>query len=184
MAEQEAVNTKSKPNTFIITMIAAVIILVLVAIIVMLLKRPATVVERDPYSTAARSARATVVTKDNVDDVLAKASEPIEDTYYTCTMNSEWHFTSSKSSSYDAYVMNSTDNRRTVYFDLFIDGVEGEELVYSSPYIPVGSELTDIKLTETLEKGTYSATMVYHLVDDDKAEITTLSVGVTLYIEN
>lgn len=108
-------------------------------------------------------------------------NEPVEDGYYNCQMNVEWNFVDSTQPSYNAYVANSEINTRTVYFDVNLE--EDNTLVYSSPFIPVGEELKEIKLSEKLEAGDYPAVVTYHLVDDEEKELSTVSVTVTLHIE-
>jgi hypothetical protein len=80
------------------------------------------------------------------------------------------------------YVENVTDNETPVYFDLIVD--ETGETVYSSPVLELGAKLEKIKLDTPLEKGDYSCTMVYHLVDENQNTLTTVNVGVTVVVEN
>jgi len=56
------------------------------------------------------------------------------------------------------------------------------ELLYSSPYIPVGSILEEITLVKELPAGDYDTIVKYHLVDDDMKELSTVSVSVKLHI--
>ena len=125
--------------------------------------------------------RGTLVTSENVDEILEEMNKPIEDASYTVRMNSDWDFPSGKTKSTNAFVANGTDNKRTVYFDIVLD--DTNELVYSSPFMPVGTDISKFALDVELGKGIYYATVVYHLVDDDLKEITTASVSVTLNVE-
>lgn len=125
--------------------------------------------------------RPTVLTAENLDLFQAQHNQPTQDGYYRTKMNVEWVFDTWDSPSENAYVANSGSNTRTVYFDVILN--DTQQTVYSSPYIPVGRELTDFALDEPLAAGIYGATVVYHLVDDDNAELTTVSVSVTLYIQ-
>lgn len=134
----------------------------------------------DIQETTAR--RDVVVTPENVDQILAQMQETNPDEYYTASMNVEWTFADGSSPSGNAYVENAPENSRTVYFDVIL--VDTSELVYSSPYIPVGSYLEDITLTKDLDAGTYDAICIYHLVDDNENELSTVSVSVTLDILN
>lgn len=126
--------------------------------------------------------RETVVTEENVEKVKQQLQEPVEDGYYKTKMTVDWTFEDGESVSTDAYVANSTDNTRKVYFDVNL--ADTQELVYSSPYLPVGTELKEIKLDKDLSAGDYDCVLTYHLVNDDDEEITTLSVTVTLHILN
>ena len=78
-------------------------------------------------------------------------------------------------------VANKTTNTRTVYFDLLTE--DTEELVYSSPYIPVGESMQGFTLDKQMETGQYDMIVRYHLVDEDNVEVSNLSVGVTIYVE-
>ena len=126
--------------------------------------------------------RGMVVTEDNVEEMQAQLAEPVEDGHYNTTMNFDWTFENGKAASSNAYVANSESNTRTVYFDVNL--ADTDELIYSSPYIPVGGELNEIRLDEDLDAGDYEAVVTYHLVDDDKEEITTVSVSIGIHVLN
>lgn len=178
--QESAAKSTNRLPVILIAVIAILIIAALVAVIVLLLKREPEVVESGP--TPAGYVRGTVLTEDNVEEVLAQRAEPVAAGYYNCTMNMEWHFEDSSKASYDAYVLNSTMNTHTVYFDVNLE--ETNELVYSSLYIPVGLGVDEIQLSSALEAGVYPAIVTYHLVDEDNNELSTVAVTVTLYIEN
>lgn len=153
--------------------IIAMAILLIIAIIVILfiLFRP----EEEPENNDARG---TLVTKDNLDEVTIN-TEPVEDGYFETSMTIDWHFDGAESE--DAYVANVTENTRTIYFDLSL--ADTGETIYSSPYIPVGSEMSGLTLDKELDPGTYETVMVYHLVDDDHNEKSRVSVALTIYVE-
>lgn len=178
--QESATKRTNRLLMILAAVIAMVVIAALVVVIILLLKREPEVVESG--STPAGYVRGTVLTKDNVDEVLAREAEPVVAGYYNCTMNVEWHFEDSSKASYDAYVLNSTINTHTVYFDVNLE--ETNELVYSSLYIPVGLKVDEIKLSSKLDAGIYPAIVTYHLVDEDNNELSTVAVTVTLYIEN
>lgn len=179
--ETRQTQTLTQRRTLIVVIIIAVLVIaVLVGVIVFLMTRPADEPATDRNSDFDNS-RATVLTEENYEEVLSRAREPVTDGYYNCQMNVEWNFASATDPSYNAYVANSTINTRTVYFDVNLE--ESGILVYSSPYIPVGAELREFALTEELSAGDYPAVVTYHLVDDDHQELSTVSVSVTLHIE-
>ena len=121
--------------------------------------------------------RPTVVTEKNVDEVMKAMDEPIPDGSYEITMNTKWTFNGSSS---DAYVANSTNNTRTVYFDVTL--ADTGELVYSSPFIPVGNQIKGFVLDKKLDSGAYDGIVTYHLVDDNQEEVSNLSVTVTFQV--
>jgi len=124
--------------------------------------------------------RGIVATPDNIDQILAER-EDHSDNSYSASMSVEWKFDSWDKPS-DAYVENSTDNTRTVYFDLVLD--QTEEVIFSSPFIPVGAKLENFALDKEVPAGNYTATVIYYLVDDDFEVITDVSVMVWLEILN
>jgi hypothetical protein len=175
---EEKKNVKANKKGILFGALALVVIIALIGVIVFLLNRP----KEEPTIQETPDGRGVVVTKDNVNEVFN--SEPVADGLYETAMNVDWDFQNWQSGSDNAYIENSTSNSRTVYFDLNLK--DTQKLIYSSPYIPVGSVLTgdNIKLTEKLEKGDYEAVVTYHLVDDNNEEISTVSVNVTLHILN
>lgn len=126
--------------------------------------------------------RATFVTDDNVDEVVDSLDDEVEDAYYTVAMSTDWTFYDSKSESTDAYVENMEVNERTVYFDINLSSTG--ELIYSSPYLPVGTKMQGITLDAELPAGDYPAVITYHLVDDDNQEITTVSLTMNIHVLN
>lgn len=174
-------NTKS-----MVTIMLVLAVIVVTAVIgILLLNRPAPE-EAVPAIAPVRevvsgTGRGTVVTSDNVDELYAQASQPIPDAYYRTRMNVDWVFPNGKTESTNAYVENATSNERTVYFDVNL--ADTGELVYSSPFIPVGETLERFKLDAELPKGNYSGVCTYHLVDDNHEEITTVAVSVTLEVQ-
>jgi flagellar basal body-associated protein FliL len=124
--------------------------------------------------------RGTVVMPENVDEIRVQLGKPVEDGSYRTKMNVDWVFQNSNEPSKNAYVENAPNNTRTVYFDLILE--ETNKLIYSSPFIPVGARLENFKLDAFVPAGQHRAIVIYHLVDDDHQELTTVSVAVTLHI--
>lgn len=162
-------------------LIAVIIILVVViavgiGVIVYLLNN-----KDDKKEEVSTSGRGTVVTSENKDTAMsALESVPVEDGYFETSQTIDWHFDTNGVTE-DAYIGNSVDNGRTVYFDLTME--DTGETIYSSPFIPVGMELNGFTLDKKLDKGTYDTIMIYHLVDENEQEISTLSVALTIYVE-
>lgn len=124
-----------------------------------------------------------VVTPDNVDELLAENPSKVASGSYDVCMNSTWKFADAASASSNAYVENLLSNRNTVSFVLTRN--DNGDTIYESPYIPVGSSLKNIKLSdENLGKGTYPCTVTYHLVDENYKDISTLKLSVNIVIQN
>jgi hypothetical protein len=168
----------AKNKIVVVGVVAALAVIgVLIAVIIRLTGAAA------PVVIGERSAGVgTVATIENIDSIRQAQKEPVQDGYYATRMNVEWSFPDGSKPSPDAYVANSENNTRTVYFTLLLD--ETDELIYTSPDIPVGSQLTNFALDKDLPEGEYPAVVVYHLLDDDGEELTTVAVTVKLYILN
>lgn len=125
-----------------------------------------------------------VVTPDNVDEVLDNLanSEATPIGSYETTMNSSWTFPDGESASTNAYVENSVNNRYTVYFTIVLREDQSKTL-YTSPDLPVGSHLENIKLDTPLEAGVYDTILTYHQVDDDHKDMGKVSLALTITVE-
>jgi hypothetical protein len=172
----------SKPNKTKLLVITGAtaslaVIATLVGVIIYLTTRPEAPLPPPP--STALGGRGTVITEDNVEE-FQDLGEPVEDGYYEARMSVEWDFDTWDTPSTNAYVANAESNTRNMYFDVIINST-GEQ-IFSSPYIPVGSALRNFALDTQLAAGTYEATVVYHLVDDNNEEVTTVSVAVTIKI--
>lgn len=157
-----------------VAVVAVILVLVLVGVLVYVLTRK--------ESKPDLQGRATIVTEENAQEIIQSASQPNTDASYTVTMTNEWTFENGKAQAEDFYVKNTENNSRTVYFDLRLS--DTDELIYSSPYIPVGEAMNTFTLDKELEAGDYNVVMTYYLVDDNKVELTTVSVTVAIHIKN
>lgn len=167
---------KSNKNVIILGIASAIIIILLIVVIVLLLKK-----DEKPEVNSLGD-RATLVTKENVDEVEDNIGKVSADDSYRAIMSVEWTFENGTAKSTDAYVENSITNSRTVYFDVNLSSTN--ELIYSSPYLPLGSKLNDITLTKDLDAGDYPALVTYYLVDDDHNVITNVTLAITIHVLN
>ncbi len=100
---------------------------------------------------------------------------------FTTDMNMIWTFPSGSARSNNAIIGNSASNQYECYFEVYLD--DGEQtLLYSSPVLPVGKRLEELKLNQVLEDGTYDAVCTYHILDDEDPdmELGTVSFAVSL----
>lgn len=185
----ETQNTEEKRKgdggkKLIIAIVAVVIILLIASVSVM----AALLVKSKNEKTIAGSPEEKpreVITAENVEDVMAemeeaqKARENIPQNY-TVSQTSDWVFSKDTLKSENAYVKNDASNETPVYFDLVVD--ETGEIVYSSPILELGAELDGITLDKPLEAGSYACTAVYHLIDEDKNELTYVNIGVNVTV--
>lgn len=169
--------------------VSAVVVVTGVAVVAVLLLGKGGAQEGQLEQTAgpeSEKERRAVVTAENVEEIAEELFTPTDNgdipQSYTVTQNSEWHFPDGSSASTDAYVENVRDNETPVYFEVIVD--ETQQVVYSSPVLELGASISDFSLDEPLSKGEYVCTVLYHLVDDDQNELTTVRVGGTLVVEN
>ena len=126
-----------------------------------------------------------VVTPDNVDEILDSIanSEMTPIGSYETNMNSSWTFPDGESASTNAYVENSVNNRSAVYFTIVLQKDQSKTL-YTSPVLPVGSHLENIKLDTPLEAGVYDTILTYHMMDDDLQETgSKVSLKLTITVQ-
>jgi hypothetical protein len=130
--------------------------------------------------------RGIVVTPENVVEML---NQTHDDTQYATQMSAFWTFDTWNTMSANAYVGNSTQNTRMMYFEVALNiGTANEPfsgpIVLDSPYIPVGAKWEYFALDTPLDAGVYDTILTYYLVDDDFQVITTVSVFVEVTILN
>lgn len=122
------------------------------------------------------------VDRDNVDTIMEDMTEKVEEGMFECMMTTEWTFENGDSESPNAYVANVENNRYTIYFDVYEK--ETNELLYSSPLLPVGTEIRNIKLDKKLAAGEYKAVVMYTLVDEDEQEVSSAGFNITISVNN
>ena len=122
------------------------------------------------------------VDESNKDTVMEDMGDKVAEGMFECKMTTSWVFEDGKSESPNAYVANVENNLHTIYFDVYEKATE--ELLYSSPMLPVGTELDNIKLEKELQKGEYDAVVMYTLVDEDNEEVSTVGFNITISVNN
>lgn len=172
---------KANRNMVIVCIAAVIIIAVLIGIIIILMlsknkteidepaeKRPVVVLPENAEEVAEQ-----ILQQEDIGDV------PLQ---YQVTMNSTWEFEDGQSESDNAYVANSKDNETAVYFDVVRN--DTQETIYQSPVIPVGQDISNIRLDQDLDAGEYECTLTYHLIDDEQNTLTTVNMWVLIQINH
>lgn len=141
------------------------------------------VIERiTPQSPQITGGRGTVLTPDNmrnIDEIMAVNPRA---THFTTSMNTNWVFPNgSTQPSSSASVGNSTFNHYTVFFDVVL--IETGEVVYASPYLPVGARVEYFALDVDLPQGEHRAIAIFRLVDEDFEELSDIAINVTLFVD-
>jgi hypothetical protein len=172
----------TRGKIFFVGIICAVVIIALIAAVVYLLKT-----RKEPEAAAEpgqQAKRDVLVTEDNMDEVLdefMKLPEEKSEDRYLVKMNTSWIFPDGKSPSSNAYVENSTENTHDVYFDVYLNGDEND-VIYSSPVIPLGGHISDIELNRELDDGTYDCVVDYHLIDEQQNTLSTVKVALKIRV--
>ncbi len=120
MEQEQSTNTGQENNSGKKVSPAAVICIVLLLVVVCLGAALIWFLTRPDNLDDVTSGRGTVVTQDNVSQLIAEA-EQNTDAAYTVSMNIEWDFENGTSPSTNAYVENDTSNLRTVYFNVLLN---------------------------------------------------------------
>lgn len=126
-----------------------------------------------------------VVTPDNVDEVIKQlemSNQQVSSDRYVALMNYSWTFPDGDSASSDAYVENSPQNQFPVYFTVALAD-DRNNVIYTSPDIPVGSRLENIKLDKALDAGVYDTVITYYLLGDNRQVRSHVSMTLTITIE-
>jgi hypothetical protein len=173
----------SKKILIILGIVVAIVFLAMAGVIVYLLVSKNKDTASPAESAPEPQKREVLVTEENIEQVVEQMEqeEYVPQGYYTVTQNYVWHFPSAAEASTDAHVENRSTNTNDVYFDLFLAD-DDQNPIYQSPVIPLGAALEKFKLDTALEAGTYDCIMVYHLVDEDQNEISTVSMRVQVVV--
>lgn len=192
---QSAKPTNDSKNTtnkavIIIIVILAVVVIALVAVVAFLLGRGNGNKVNDNNNsgngTEQRQVANTesvrlVVDEESASTVMDEMRKEVEEGMFQCKMSMKWTFADGKSESKDAYVANSENNSHPIYFDVYLK--DTNELIYSSPVLPVGTDLKDIKLDKELPAGDYKATVMYTLIKDVESQETISQAGFVISIK-
>lgn len=133
----------------------------------------------DNTRTVAESTRV-VLDADSASNIMDEMRKEVEEGMFECQMSMTWSFADGTSESNDAIVVNSSNNSYPLYFDVTLN--DTNELIYSSPVVPVGSQLTQIKLDKDLDPGEYEATVMYSLLDDETSQTVKSQAGFVITI--
>jgi hypothetical protein len=176
MSEQKSGSTK-KPLVIAVTVLAVAVVGISVAFAYYIKNNnnANNVAEEDETPK-----REYVVNEDNADEIRDALSEPVEDAYYNVTMNTDWTCSSSSLEVADAYIENSEENDRTVYFNVIVP--DTGEVVYSSPFIPVGEKMSGFTLDSSLPSGKNTVWVEYHLVNDNEKDVATVTVSAVITV--
>ena len=163
----EEKKVKKKILLIIIISILLIVIGILGVAVYMLLHKPE---EPKPKRQISEG----LIVDGNINEKAANAR-------FTTDMNMIWTFPSGSAVSNNAEIGNSASNEYACYFEVYLDDEE-QTLLYSSPILPVGKKLDELKLNQALPNGAYDAVCTYHILDDEDPDIElgTVSFAVSL----
>ena len=169
---------KSKKSIMpvIITGIATIVIVVLVLVIFFLIKE----LNNKESAVSTSNQGNLVVDESNLEEIENQLKNSVEDGMFQVNMNTTWHFKEGNCTSENAYVSNATANHYAITFEVYLDG---EEKIYSSTLMPVGTQLKELTLEKELPKGQYDAVCMYYLWNDAQEEVGSLGVNVIISVE-
>ena len=161
--------SEKKAGIILVIVLLLAVIAGLGITIYMLLHRP-----EEPQPERAVSEG--LVVDGNVDEKASNAR-------FTTDMNMIWTFPSGSAVSSNAVIGNSASNQYECYFEVYLDDEE-QTLLYSSPVLPTGKRLEELKLDQVLPDGTWDAICTYHILDDEDPdkELGTVSFAVSLMV--
>lgn len=161
---------KSKVRIVIIVVMVILVLVigVLGVVIYNLMHKPETAPK------AERDISEGLIVDDNFDQKAANAR-------FTTDMNMIWTFPSGSAVSTNAQIGNSAANLYECYFEVYLDNEE-QTLLYSSPVLPVGKRIDQLKLDQVLPDGSYDAICTFHILDDEDPdrELGKVSFSVSL----
>lgn len=184
---QNQSKVKEGGSSRLIIIIGAVIIVLLIALILILLLRKTPESEQAVSNNDSRQVAGTsrlVLDQESASNIMDEMRQEVEEGMFECNMSMTWTFADGTSESNDAIVVNSENNSYPIYFDVTLN--DTNELIYSSPVVPVGSQITNIKLDKALDPGEYKATVMYSLLEDAESQVVKSQAGfvIKIIVEN
>ena len=180
-------NTKNKNKNIIVIVIAALVIVIaaLIVCVVLLLTKQKEEQTPAPAPDSGNVTNTSVLDRgfvdtDNIDDIMDEMTDKVSEGMFECKMTTAWTFDDGKSTAPNAYVANVENNLYTLYFDVYEETTN--ELLYSSPMLPVGTEITNFKLDKELSAGEYDAVVMYTMVDENLEEVSSVGFKVTITV--
>ena len=156
------------------------LILALAAVLIVYLLRPQPEVE---VAAPPIPSGNFVVDEGNIEEIRSALQESIERGMFQTHMTTTWTFPDGNSPSSDAIMGNAASNNFPFWFTVTLSGTD--QIIYTSTVLPLGTQLSQIKLDVPLPAGTYSAVIGLNMVDDDGIPVeTNMGFGITIIVQN
>lgn len=123
-----------------------------------------------------------VANASNIEQIQGEIKDKVAKGMFMTHMNTTWTFTDGKSASDDAVMGNSSANSYPFWFEVTL--TDTNEVVYKSGLLPVGQQISEIKLEKDLDKGTYPATLKIQMVDENGEDLdSNMGFNITLIVK-
>lgn len=123
-----------------------------------------------------------VANASNIEQIQGEIKDKVARGMFMTHMNTTWTFPNGESASSDAVMGNSSANSYPFWFTVTLS--DTNEVVYKSGLLPIGQQLSEIKLEKDLGKGTYPAVVNIQMVDENGKEVdSNMGFNITLTIE-
>ena len=118
----------------------------------------------------------------NLEDIKSQVQDKVSKGMFMTHMNTTWVFPDGKSASSNAVMGNSSANNYPFWFTLKL--ADTDEVLYKSGTLPVGQQLSEIKLDKDLAKGDYPAVINIQMVDENGTDVeSNMAFNITLTVE-
>ena len=173
--DSQVSNKKSK--NLMLLIIGAVVLVAITVVVVLMLTKDKGETDQKKINEAILSRG--FVEEDNAEQIVSAMEDKVAEGMFTCKMSTEWTFPDGTSEAKNAYIANSEKNRYTFYFDIYLE----DEIIYSSPLVPVGSAIEGITLDKDLDAGEYALKVQYTMVDDAYEEVSSVGFMVSAKVK-
>lgn len=181
MSDQRELSDEGQKKNMLFVIAFVVLLIALVVCIGIIIFRPTTTkMDENVVSKTASALERGFVQESNADNIMAEMEEKVAEGMFECKMTTFWTFDHADAESSNSFVANVESNRNTIYFDVYES--ESNELLYTSPMLPVGTEIRNIKLNKELPAGDYDAVVMYTLVDENYEEVSSVGFNITISI--
>lgn len=178
--QRELSSEERKKNMLVIIAFVILLMALAVCIAVIISKSGATRAEESSANKTASALERGFVQESDADNIMAEMEEKVAEGMFECKMTTFWTFDNADAESPNSYVANVESNRNTIYFDVYES--KSNDLLYTSPMLPVGTEIRNIKLDKKLPAGDYDAVVMYTLVDENYEEVSSVGFNITISI--
>jgi len=177
--EEPKKSALSKKSKIIITCVIVVLLIVIGILLYLLLCRDEGMDLDDGMIPRGNM----VATADNIEDLQQELADRIARGMFETYMTTTWTFADGNAVSEDAVMGNSASNNFPFWFTLTLQGTD--QVILTSGLIPLGKQLSEIKLDTPLPKGEYNAVISINMIDEEGEEVdNNVGFGIKIIVLN